>query len=86
MFLLYFILVYFSRLDYCGIAVLIIGSFVPWLYYGFYCDYQPKVFYFVLVSVLGAASIIVSMWDKFSEPQFRWLRAGKMEALFTLII
>ncbi|GFY75043.1 adiponectin receptor protein [Trichonephila inaurata madagascariensis] len=66
----------FSKLDYCGIAVLIIGSFVPWLYYGFYCDYQPKVFYFVLVSVLGAASIIVSMWDKFSEPQFRWLRAG----------
>ncbi|XP_054708522.1 adiponectin receptor protein-like [Uloborus diversus] len=66
----------FSKLDYCGIAVLIIGSFVPWLYYGFYCDYQPKVFYFVLVSVLGAASIIVSLWDKFSEPQFRWLRAG----------
>ncbi|PRD26698.1 UNVERIFIED_CONTAM: AdipoR [Trichonephila clavipes] len=66
----------FSKLDYCGIAVLIIGSFVPWLYYGFYCDYQPKVFYFVLVSVLGAASIIVSMWDKFSEPQFRWLRAA----------
>lgn len=84
MHLLYFILVYFSRLDYCGIAVLIIGSFVPWLYYGFYCDYQPKVFYFVLVSVLGAASIIVSMWDKFSEPQFRWLRAGKLK-LYLLI-
>merc|ERR1711962_131666 len=25
----------FSKLDYCGIAILIMGSFVPWLYYGF---------------------------------------------------
>lgn len=30
----------FSKLDYCGIALLIAGSFVPWLYYGFYCDYM----------------------------------------------
>ncbi|XP_023219196.1 adiponectin receptor protein-like [Centruroides sculpturatus] len=66
----------FSKLDYCGIAVLIIGSFVPWLYYGFYCQYQLKVFYFCLVFVLGTSAIIVSLWDKFSEPRFRWLRAG----------
>jgi predicted membrane channel-forming protein YqfA (hemolysin III family) len=28
----------FSRLDYCGIAILIVGSVIPWLYYGFYCE------------------------------------------------
>lgn len=33
----------FAKLDYCGIAFLIVGSFVPWLYYSFYCDYTPKV-------------------------------------------
>jgi len=33
----------FSKLDYCGIALLIMGSFVPWLYYGFYCHFKPKV-------------------------------------------
>ncbi|XP_036324385.1 adiponectin receptor protein [Rhagoletis pomonella] len=66
----------FSKLDYCGIALLIMGSFVPWLYYGFYCHYQPKVIYLSVVCVLGTLSIIVSLWDKFSEPALRPLRAG----------
>lgn len=66
----------FSKLDYCGIAMLITGSFVPWLYYSFYCDYQPKVIYLLVVIALGIASITVSLWDKFSEPNYRPLRAG----------
>ncbi|XP_017131438.1 adiponectin receptor protein isoform X1 [Drosophila elegans] len=66
----------FSKLDYCGIALLIMGSFVPWLYYGFYCHYQPKVIYLSVVCVLGVLSIVVSLWDKFSEPGLRPLRAG----------
>lgn len=66
----------FSKLDYCGIALLIMGSFVPWLYYGFYCHYHPKVIYLSVVVVLGISSVIVSLWDKFSEPNLRPLRAG----------
>ncbi|EEC08571.1 adiponectin receptor, putative, partial [Ixodes scapularis] len=67
----------FSKLDYCGIALLIIGSFVPWLYYGFYCDYQPKLVYLTVVIVLGIAAVVVSLWDKFGEPRYRPLRAGE---------
>ncbi|RWS06198.1 adiponectin receptor protein-like protein [Dinothrombium tinctorium] len=70
----------FSRLDYCGIALLITGSFVPWLYYGFYCDYFPKIFYLVLVSTLGTLTTIVSLWEKFSEPNFRAIRASVFAA------
>lgn len=66
----------FSKLDYCGIALLIIGSFVPWLYYGFYCDTQPKLIYLTVVVVLGIAAVVVSLWDKFGEPRYRPLRAG----------
>lgn len=66
----------FGKLDYCGIALLIIGSFVPWLYYGFYCEFQPKLIYLTLVIVLGVTAIVVSLWDKFGEPRFRCLRAG----------
>lgn len=66
----------FIKLDYCGIALLITGSFVPWLYYGFYCEYHPKVIYLIVVIVLGIFTIIVSLWDKFSEPRFRWMRAA----------
>ncbi|XP_050412402.2 adiponectin receptor protein [Patella vulgata] len=71
----------FNKLDYCGIALLTMGSFVPWLYYSFYCRLGPKVVYLVLIFVLGTACIIVSMWDKFSEPEFRAVRAGVFIAL-----
>nr|CAD7265413.1 unnamed protein product [Timema shepardi] len=64
------------RLDYCGIAMLIMGSFVPWLYYGFYCHFQPKLIYLSVVTCLGVSSIVVSLWDRFSEPKYRALRAG----------
>ena len=65
-----------SRLDYCGIALLTIGSFVPWLYYSFYCRLEPKVTYLVLIFFLGTSCIVVSMWDKFAQPQYRPVRAG----------
>lgn len=65
------------RLDYCGIALLIMGSFVPWLYYGFYCHYKHKMIYLTVVIVLGITSIITSLWDKFSQPNLRPLRAGE---------
>lgn len=65
-----------NRLDYCGIALLIMGSFVPWLYYGFYCHYEHKLVYLSVVLVLGVLSIIVSLDDKFSTPSLRPLRTG----------
>ncbi|XP_014663742.1 PREDICTED: adiponectin receptor protein-like [Priapulus caudatus] len=72
---------FFSKLDYCGIAVMILGSFVPWLYYSFYCRTTPKMVYMISISVLGLASIIVSLLPKFGEPEYRPLRAGLFLAL-----
>lgn len=66
----------FSKLDYCGIAILIMGSFVPWLYYGFYCQFFTRIVYLVAIVILGTAAIVVSLWDKFSSPAYRNLRAG----------
>jgi len=66
----------FAKLDYCGIAFLIVGSFVPWLYYSFYCDYTPKVVYLSIVIVMGVTCVIVSLWDKFGSPTLRPFRAG----------
>lgn len=67
----------YSRLDYSGIALLIMGSFVPWLYYSFYCNPQPCFIYLIVICVLGIAAIIVSQWDMFATPQYRGVRAGK---------
>lgn len=66
----------FSKLDYCGIALLITGSFIPWLYYGFYCDTKLKLLYISIAVLLCACTIVVSLSEKFSEPHFRPFRAG----------
>uniref|UniRef100_A0A7E4VCR2 Adiponectin receptor protein n=1 Tax=Panagrellus redivivus TaxID=6233 RepID=A0A7E4VCR2_PANRE len=66
----------FCKLDYVGISMLIVGSFIPWVYYGFYCRREPKITYIAMVTVLGAAAVVVSLWDRFSESRYRPLRAG----------
>ncbi|VDM47170.1 unnamed protein product [Toxocara canis] len=66
----------FCKLDYLGISLLIVGSFIPWIYYGFYCRREPKITYIAMVCVLGIAAVIVSLWDKFSESRYRPFRAG----------
>lgn len=65
------------RLDYSGIALLIMGSFVPWLYYSFYCSPQPRLIYLSIVCVLGISAIIVAQWDRFATPKHRQTRAGR---------
>ncbi|KAF3859156.1 hypothetical protein F7725_021555 [Dissostichus mawsoni] len=61
----------FSKLDYSGIAFLIMGSFVPWLYYSFYCSPQPRFIYLIVVCILGLSAITVSQCDFFATPQYR---------------
>merc|ERR1719431_319372 len=65
----------FCKLDYVGISLLTVGSFVPWIYYGFYCQFAPKVIYLTIISVLGICAIIVTMLDRFSTSEYRPLRA-----------
>ncbi|XP_043103649.1 adiponectin receptor protein 1b isoform X1 [Puntigrus tetrazona] len=72
----------FSKLDYSGIALLIMGSFVPWLYYSFYCSPQPRLIYLSVVCVLGVAAIIVAQWDRFATPRHRSTRAGNILTCF----
>ncbi|KAG8299135.1 Adiponectin receptor protein 2 [Homalodisca vitripennis] len=66
----------FSRLDYCGIGLLIIGSYIPWLYYGFYCRFWPKLVYLSVLSVTGACAVVVSCSDSLQAPSLRPLRAA----------
>lgn len=61
----------FSKFDYVGISVLILGSLVPWIYYSFYCDNIIRAIYMTLILVLGSASIFVSLWPKFGTVQYR---------------
>lgn len=71
------------RLDYSGIALLIMGSFVPPLYYGFYCSRALKIAYMSVICSLGVMCTIVSLWSKFNTPKYRVLRAGRGAFFFS---
>ncbi|CAI4223810.1 unnamed protein product [Auanema sp. JU1783] len=71
----------FSKLDYTGITLLIVGSFIPWIYYAFNCRPQPMIIYIFMITVLGIMAMIVSLWDKFAAPKFRPVRAGVFVAM-----
>ena len=74
------------RLDYAGIAFMIMGSFTPCIYYGFYCLYYHKIAYLTSEIVLGISSIIVALWDKFATPAFRAIRAGKLGLFYSVLL
>jgi adiponectin receptor len=64
-----------SRLDYAGIALLIVGSIIPWLYYAFYCQFYPRWIYIGNVSVFGFLILCLISWEKFNNFEFRVFRA-----------
>ena len=74
---IYFYSFLFRRLDYCGIIMMIVASFTPWLYYGFYCRTTPAILYQVSVSGFGIACSVFALKDKFSLPEYRLIRAGR---------
>merc|ERR1719232_1993596 len=65
----------FNKLDYVGISLLTVGSFVPWLYYSFYCEFVPKLVYMIIISVLGVGTIAITMMDRFTTAAYRPVRA-----------
>ncbi|KAK3814248.1 MAG: hemolysin-III related-domain-containing protein [Benniella sp.] len=69
------------RCDYLGIIFLIVGSFYPAIFYGFYCHSTLQIIYISLITVLGASTIIGVMRPKFQLPQFRWVRSVLFLAL-----
>ena len=65
-------------MDYCGIVVLIVSSFGPWVHFGFYCDTSYlKTFYLTAASLCGRAAMVVVAADRFRGGEYRVLRAGE---------
>ncbi|CAH8846485.1 unnamed protein product [Trichobilharzia szidati] len=65
----------FNKLDYMGIALLVIGSFVPWIHYSFYCHKPFKFVYITAVLILGSICAFVCTQDYFLSPAYRVARA-----------
>ncbi|UNI23925.1 hypothetical protein JDV02_009715 [Purpureocillium takamizusanense] len=65
-----------NKLDYTGIVALIVGSYVPALYYGFFCRPVLLTGYLALICLLGTGCAAVSWIERFRTPQWRPYRAG----------
>ncbi|WOK95602.1 hypothetical protein Cni_G04309 [Canna indica] len=64
------------RLDYAGIAALIATSFYPPVYYSFMCNPFFCNMYLGFITILGIATVAVSLIPVFQSPEFRSIRAG----------
>ena len=73
--------VFGNSLDYLGIVSLISGSFVPMVYYGFYCEPRLQKLYWGLMSLTGLACATVSLRPSFRTPQWRPFRASMFVAM-----
>lgn len=65
-----------AKLDYTGIAILILTSFFPFMYSLFWCKLGWGLFYSACITLLTVLAIYVSWSEKFSKPGYHWLRAG----------
>ncbi|KUJ07509.1 HlyIII-domain-containing protein [Mollisia scopiformis] len=65
-----------NKLDYVGIVFLITGSFIPSIYYGFYCHPHLQEFYWTMICSLGIGCASVSVFERFRTPAWRPYRAG----------
>ena len=70
-----------NKLDYLGIIILIVGSFLPALHYGFHCAPHLITFYSLLLSGLGLICAAVTLMERFRSPAYRPFRAGMFVAL-----
>ncbi|CAG8561522.1 302_t:CDS:2 [Paraglomus occultum] len=70
-----------NRCDYIGIVTLIVGSFFPMIYYGFYCAPLLQAIYLGMISLFGGATIVVAVASHFRSPEFRWFRTGLFIAM-----
>jgi len=72
---------FWNQLDYAGIACLITGSFIPSVYYGFWCEPVKQRLYWTMICTLGVACTAVSVLPRFRTPAWRPVRAGMFVAM-----
>ncbi|KAI1496120.1 hemolysin-III channel protein Izh2 [Biscogniauxia marginata] len=70
-----------NKLDYSGIVFLIVGSFVPALYYGLFCEPRLMRIYMYAIFLLGLGCGVVSWVEAFRTPRWRPYRAAMFVGL-----
>eukprot|EP01088_Endostelium_zonatum_P001490 TRINITY_DN11799_c0_g1_i1.p1 TRINITY_DN11799_c0_g1~~TRINITY_DN11799_c0_g1_i1.p1 ORF type:complete len:341 (-),score=23.15 TRINITY_DN11799_c0_g1_i1:69-1091(-) len=63
-----------ARLDYSGISIMIIGCYIPPLYYGFVCYPNIGLFYICTFLTLGLIGVCIGLIPIFNTPRFIIMR------------
>ncbi|CAO1616422.1 unnamed protein product [Parajaminaea phylloscopi] len=71
----------FNALDYVGIVVMIVGSFLPALHYGFYCFPYLQAMYATAIAILGSLATWTVVSPRYATPEFRPYRTAIFLAL-----
>jgi adiponectin receptor len=61
------------RLDFVGIAVMIVTSFFPPIYYIFQCDPQWQIVYLTAISAFGLVTIYTLLDPHLSNARYVWV-------------
>ncbi|KAK4055237.1 hypothetical protein OIV83_000517 [Microbotryomycetes sp. JL201] len=64
-----------NQLDYLGIVVLISGTFVPAVRYGFFCDPHLRTLYISAIYIAGAGTAYTVLAPHARTPEYRRFRA-----------
>ncbi|XP_057966985.1 heptahelical transmembrane protein 2 [Malania oleifera] len=67
--------IFFWRLDYAGISLMIVCSFFAPIYYAFLCHPYYRLFYLVSITLFGILAIVTLLAPVLSAPRFRPFRA-----------
>ncbi|PQE10730.1 hemolysin-III channel Izh2 protein [Rutstroemia sp. NJR-2017a WRK4] len=68
-----------NQLDYLGVVILMWGSTIPTVYYGFHCDPKIQEIYWTMITVSACA--VTTLHSKFRHPRLRPYRAGMYTCL-----
>lgn len=66
----------FNKLDYVGIVVMIVGSFLPALHYGFHCHPHFQMIYSVAIILMGAVAMYTVLAPQYATPKYRPYRTA----------
>ncbi|KAF1992596.1 Hly-III related protein [Aulographum hederae CBS 113979] len=70
-----------NQLDYLGIVILMWGSTIPCVYYGFFCDPTLQYMYWGMVTIFAAACTYATLRSTFRTPQYRPYRTAMYACL-----
>lgn len=64
-----------QTIDYCGVTINVLGSYIPILYYSFYCYPEYRKLHLTITIILNIINLSIMATPKYRAPETRPIRA-----------